>query len=403
MVTLDKTGFDNVADVANSTGMLDFANSVETAINDFLAGLDAATRIKLEDAITVQISGGVISVPSQALILLTSETGTSDTLDTIGVANNSYVWLKAAAGQVITLNGSGSGGITSLDGGNVVLSGNRMALAFCHNSQWSIPYATANTINNLSATADPGSGEDTGDGYGVGSMWVYPGIARAHVATRPAAGQAVWKRITQPRNRWRIRAAGATALGVGVANPTVANSPAASNQADNTFMTLPSTAVSGNLAGFVTTTFNLVRGALDPTIEIVIRTPSDISSLRYWIGLIDADLTAVDTLAAGREFIGWRYSTAVPDTGWRPVLHDGTTQNTGAAIGSVAADTTYRLKMRVVSSISTVYFSVNDGAEVAMTTNFPSSAQDLGAVCRVIPTSAAIRSLLYSSMEVSWG
>ena len=404
-VSTTKTGFDNTADPVNSSGMLTFANSVDQLLNDTFNGVQAFDKQLFSAPITlaIDVSGAIVS-PTQALVNVSANSGSADNLDTIGVSNQRYVILKATNGHVITIR-SGVGNITTSDGSNLILSGNIAVEAWCLGSQWAVlgqGSGGTTVIDNTTAVADPTPSDDNLDGYSRGSLWINAFADRAFVALGNDTNVAKWKRITQPKNKWGIRAAGASALGVGIASPTVANAPSATNDANNTFMTMPSTAVSGNLAGFITTSFNLLRPAHEPVIEWIFKTPSDISSLRYWIGLVDAEITAVDTLAAGREFIGFRFSQAVPDTGWRPVLHDGTTQNTGAQIGAnIVADAVYKLRVRIVGT--TAYFSVNDGAETALTTNFPSASQDLGMIARVIPTTASIRNLLFSSAEVAWG
>jgi hypothetical protein len=405
-VTLTKTGIDNTTDLVNSTNIMSFANSVESMFNNVLNGVQAFDKQLFTAAFNMGINNGVITAPTQALITLTSAfdlTPFSDSLHTIGVSNNRFVVMKAASGHTITIL-NGAGNITTQDGRPLILSGNAIAMAFCIGSQWAvIGPGSSGIVNNQTATADPGSGEDSGDGYSAGSIWVNVNNKRIWQAVDTTATLARWVWVTPPKNRWMVRASGAVAVGVGVANPTVANAPAAANDAANSYMTLPSTASIGNLGGLITTTLNLIRPAHDPVIEIYMKTGADVSSVRIWIGLIDAELTNVDTLAAGREFIGFRFSTVAADGGFKPILHDGTTQNTGTAIGTVAADTAYKLRMRVDSANSRVYFSVNDSAEQMLSTNFPSSAQDLGLVMRVIPQAASIRSILLSKAEVAWG
>jgi hypothetical protein len=88
-----------------------------------------------------------------------------------------------------------------------------------------------------------------------------------------------------------------------------------------------------------------------------------------------------------------------------PVLIDGSTQNVGSVLGgAITVSTVYKLKIRIVSGgTPTAYFSVNDGAEQAMTTNFPAIATDMGAICRCIATTAAIRSFSFSTFDAQWG
>ncbi len=56
------------------------------------------------------------------------------------------------------------------------------------------------------------------------------------------------------------------------------------------------------------------------------------------------------------------------------VTRDGTTQNVSGTIASVAVSTRYDLRLRFIrSGTPTLYCSVNDGAETAVTANIPAS------------------------------
>lgn len=404
-VTLDKTAFDNTADPVASSGMMTFAASVESEFNDTLNGVQAFDKQKFTAATAYGITGGILSLnglaatPQQVLITVSAETGTTDTLDTIGVSNRRFIILKAASTHNITIT-SGVGNITTADGNSFGLSGNVMAMLWCQDNQWSLIGPGRGIVNQLAINRDPGSADASGSGYGVGSLWANTTKDQAYILLDATAGTGLWKRITPPKNRWTVRASNASALGIGISNPTTANSPASANDANNTFITLPTTNVSGNIGGWVTGSFNLVRPAHDPVVEIYVKADATITTQRLWVGLVSADVTNVDTLAATTKFIGFRWSTVAGDTGWIPVLNDGTSQNNGTAIGTVVASTVYKLKFRVDSTNALVYFSVNDSAEQSLTTNFPASSTELGAVCRCITTSAAIRLLNFSRFDL---
>ena len=54
------------------------------------------------------------------------------------------------------------------------------------NSGWEI-------IENYGATADPGAGDDSADGYVRGSVWINTSGNRVFFCTNPAAGAATWQ------------------------------------------------------------------------------------------------------------------------------------------------------------------------------------------------------------------
>lgn len=397
-VATTKTGFDSTGDAVASGTMLTFGNSVDGIFNDILNGVQAADRFKFSSAITYTIASGAITSPSQTAIYIASETGTTDVLTTIGASNNRFIFMKAAAGHTITVQ-HGTGNLSTLDGNDIYLTGAVVLLAWCQGSQWSV-VSTGAVKNNFLAASDPLSSSDTTLGYDYGSQWVNLNNFRAYTNIFPAAGASIWRKFTPNINEWSIRAAAATLQQVGIAAPTIANTPANANQTDGPYVTLPTTASSGNLGGFVTATFNLVRLAYDPIVEWLIKTDSTISSIRIWIGLASADVTNSDT--ASGSFIGFRYSTVAGDAGWMPVNRDGTTQTVGTAIGTVQASTVYKLRLRLVSGTPTCYFSVNDGAEQAFATNIPLNSTDLGMVCRPITQTTAIRLINYSYGKVGW-
>lgn len=51
------------------------------------------------------------------------------------------------------------------------------------------------TFNNLSATTNPAAGDDSVDGYEVGSLWVNTTDNKAFIAVDVSAGAAIWKRL----------------------------------------------------------------------------------------------------------------------------------------------------------------------------------------------------------------
>lgn len=398
-VATDKSGFNATTDDVSSSNMTTFADSVDTLLNNILNGVQAFDIMLFQSAATLQITTGVVDAPTQVINYLAAETGTTDSVDTIGIGNNRFIVLKADTGDTITLN-HGTGNIVAIDGNDVSLSGNAAAMLWCIGNVYAVIGAVG-VRNNQSATTDPGSGDDSGDSYSAGSQWINTSNDRAYINVDNTLTTSIWKRITPWKNSFRLRAAAATVNAMGIATPTIANSPASANDSSNILITLPTTASSGNIGGFVTTTFNLVRVDHDPVFETLVKTDATITTQRLWVGLTTADQTNSDT-AAG-SFIGFRWSTVAGEAGWIPVLRDGTTQSTGTAIGTVAASTTYKLRVRVDSGNARAYFSVNDGAEQTFGTNFPTITNEVGLFVRCITTSAAIRLLNFSYMEVGWG
>jgi hypothetical protein len=53
----------------------------------------------------------------------------------------------------------------------------------------------ANTLHNLSASAAPTVNDDSGDGYSVGSLWLWPAAQRMFRASGVSAGAAIWTEL----------------------------------------------------------------------------------------------------------------------------------------------------------------------------------------------------------------
>lgn len=428
---------------ANDADVLTAINNFITVINAMLNGGQAFDRMLFEAAETLTIASGVLSAPTKALVIVAAESGTADDLVTITASNNRFAVFWADTGDTITFKHV-SGNI-NLNGGDIALTGNAFAIGFCRGGQWTlvsslsaptdakyivqtahtglsaeqalstlqsgrVTVATTTGVlsshkDTLSGSLRPGSAFDSNSlNYSVGSIYIDANNERVYMATDVSTGAAIWVRLDDTYdNHFEVRASAAAALGVGVANPTTANSPANANASEGTFMTLPTTASSGNIGGIVSTTFNLVRRNHDFEIEIVVKTDSDITTQRLWIGLCEADVTNVDSLAAaGTEFAGFRFSTVAGDVGWTPITCDGTTQNAGTTIGTVSADTFYRLRIRKPVGVTALYFSVNNSAEQVVSSNLPQLTTDLGFCVRCITTSAAIRRLLFSRLRVMY-
>lgn len=399
-VQSDKRGFASKITPVSSGGMMRWAVSVEDILNGIYNGNLALRSELYTPASTLNISGGTITTSLDQHIVA-AETGTSDDLDTIATANNKFVFLKARAGDTIAVRHN-AGNIQIPGGNNVILVGSRGVLLVCDNAQWSV-IASSAAKANMSAIVDPGSSNDSASGYAVGSIWLNVSLDRGWICTNATAGLARWRIITRWKNQWRLRSADVAVLAIGAAAPTVSTNHAAANAntATDTFVQLDTTAVSANSCGVITPTFDLVRLDFDPIIEILYNTDLTLGSSRLWVGLTTVDGNNSDTLTAGTKFIGFRHKNTT-DTGWTPVMNDGTNQNNGTTIGSFSSNTTYKLRIRVISGSGAAYFSVNDGAEQLLNSNSPAASTGMGLVARLFTNESSIHVMKFGSARVSW-
>jgi hypothetical protein len=98
--------------------------------------------------------------------------------------------------------------------------------------------------------------------------------------------------------------------------------------------------------------------------------------IRYWIGLFGSTsvtltsgtLTERDTIPTS-AYAAMRFSQTVPDVNWQYIVRDGSAIKTVDSGLVYTQDVESHLRIRV--SGTTVYFSLNGGAEVAVTENVP--------------------------------
>jgi hypothetical protein len=378
-VRTDKTAFDQPFDPISSQGMMRHAISTEDLMEDILNGYQAFDRQLFTAASELTIAAGVLAAPTLAMHTVAAESGGIDELDTIGASDGSFVVLKAKSGHLISLR-NGTGNIHS-NGVETRLFGNVMAMLWCQDGEWGL-VGMNRPLTSFSSLVDPTGYDDAIDGYSVGSRWINLTLDRAWYCVDPTVNGAIWKLISSPKNRFMIRNSTVADANVGVAVSYVSGGPSLVTDADGPWSRFTTAASAGDAQGLSTTGFNAVRPAYSPIFEQVVKTDSDITLQRLWVGLSDNLPTNVDTLVAGREFIGFRYSTVAGDTGWKPVLNDGSTQNTGTNMGTVAADTAYRLRFQA--------------------TNFPPAATDMGVVNEIFTTTNAVRRLYVGQNEVMW-
>jgi hypothetical protein len=132
-ITIDTTAYADGSPLTEAKLDAMFA-VVETAIEDVLNGIQAHDSVLLNTtAEAVAIAAGVATI-TRAYAELTSQSGTSDDVDTITLTNGKFAFVRAASGHTIVLK-HGTANITVDGGGNVTLSGNETALVFAAGSQ----------------------------------------------------------------------------------------------------------------------------------------------------------------------------------------------------------------------------------------------------------------------------
>jgi hypothetical protein len=183
--------------------------------------------------------------------------------------------------------------------------------------------------------------------------------------------------------------------------PTLTGTVTRASEADNLYTQFACAASTGAATGFNTTVMTWTEAAYDPTAEFFIKTGSSVAAMRMWFGFVTGSFTNSDTATGSAA--AFRFSTVAGDTGWTPILRDGTTQNPGTTIGTVSADTIYRLKIRFAAGGTEVYFSVNGGSEQMLTTNAPAANTDLGMDFRLFTTENVAKQWKFGRAVITWG
>jgi hypothetical protein len=116
------------------------------------------------------------------------------------VLNAAYIsrTINSSTIGVLALNNSSSGGNISNAQQQINTNTSDIATNAADIATNAADIVTLNnsvTFNNLSATANPEVGDDSADGYEVGSIWVNTTDNKAFIAVDVSAGAAIWKRL----------------------------------------------------------------------------------------------------------------------------------------------------------------------------------------------------------------
>jgi hypothetical protein len=194
-----------------------------------------------------------------------------------------------------------------------------------------------------------------------------------------------------------------TFMGIGSsAVITVAGTITHLTEADFIGKRCTSAAVIGNSGGFFTTQ-QFEATIADPVAWFRIRTGSDISNVRIWVGLANQNLANQDS-SATTNIAAFRYSTVAGDGGWVGVTQAATANFTvSSTVAAIAASTEYLLRIRVSGDGTAIHFSVDGGTEQTITTDLPTTTVALNAVVKVTTQAASARVIDFAVLHVEFG
>lgn len=195
-----------------------------------------------------------------------------------------------------------------------------------------------------------------------------------------------------------VRATNGTRASSGITTSAFASSAAEANDNTTVYTAYTSNTLAGSFAGLETTSFAECRSNYSPMYSCVFKTGSVITNTRLWVGFISATLTNADDQAG--SYAALRYSTVAGDTGFVPIVDNGTTNTVGSTIGTVAANTQYKVEIFIDFAKTKTYFRVNAGSWVVVSA-VPLSGDELGLCCELVATSAsAARVINFSRFDL---
>jgi hypothetical protein len=214
-----------------------------------------------------------------------------------------------------------------------------------------------------------------------------------------ATGATGVRPLEYDQRRWfhQINAQAATyeSYGPPTALSGVGGSSGSNADADGYWIGIQTTGVINNSSGIIPAVYSVGPTRDQEAVFVArIKTGTDITNVRYWVGLTGIDpRTSADP--AGAHLASFRYDTSVDGTAfWRCCTKDGTTINVTASAVAIAVSTAYNL--RIETNGTNVKFYINDVLVHTSTTNLPGASAAMSPNVSVTTLAAAIKNWKYS-------
>lgn len=165
-------------------------------------------------------------------------------------------------------------------------------------------------------------------------------------------------------------------------------------------------ATSGNAAGFAVNSQHVRPIITDWVAYFRVRTGSDITSLRLFVGLSKTEPGDTDSQSnlVDHVIAMFRYSTVAGDGGWRGMTFSGLggAQSLSNTVAAIAASTEYLLRIRVSGNGTAIHFSVDGSAEQTITTNLPPTDERMAVTERHYTQTGATRSFDFNRFYIEY-
>lgn len=317
---------DSVIDTAITDANTAIASAATNATNltNLKSGVDGFSQLSLTTTSTLTISSGLINITRSRHLVDTEASATYDDLDTIngGVAGDVLVVQSVTSARVVVVK-NGTGNIF-LNGIDVHLDNPNKALTLLF----------------------------------TGSVWILLGEAPQQIA-RKFAG---------------VNFLDGGSAGFGIPAFTSTGTATADPQTDGMYTLYTSAGTTTSIAGLNSVGVT-IQARHNPTLIAWLRTGSNISAIRTWVGFDSTGIFGIGDTPSSLSVATFRFSTVAGDAGWRPITSNGSSQTVGSAIGTVTANTAYKLQVSIVNGVA--YFSVNDSTPVAISTTVPAPTTNM--------------------------
>lgn len=200
------------------------------------------------------------------------------------------------------------------------------------------------------------------------------------------------------RSWGNVRATNATRISSGITTSTFGASAAVANDNTTNYTGYTSTATTGSFAGLETTSFAEIRPDWSPVFSAVIKTDAVITNVRYWVGFVSATITNADD--QGGAYCAFRFSTVAGDTGWTPIVDTGSVNTPGTTMGTVVANTQYKLEIQIDFANTKTYFRVNGGTWTTISA-IPPTGTSLGLAVELVTTTNTAKTINFSRLDIN--
>lgn len=196
--------------------------------------------------------------------------------------------------------------------------------------------------------------------------------------------------------------AGTTFTAVGMTALTVAATASNVDTTDGAWVRSTSAASIGSAVGFTGHASGRVRYDWAPSVVFVVKTDSDNTSIRVWVGCFSGDPSgSADPTLHG---MGFRFDTGAGDTNWMYWVNDNSSGGTATSTGvAYAASTVFRMGIHVDPTSGDIQFYLNNvgsadtwslvGTVASGSGNMPGATTLLTRYARVTALAASARHL----------